>query len=104
MIRLTLAYIPMAAVVISRTVDSLGEALIFLGAIAVALEALRRVVGKPAMRLYLKADKAFDELTKFPAWRDRVDHRLDSIEHQTGADLTVEHHIHHDHHDVPNDP
>lgn len=97
MIRLAIGYyLVLGAVVISRTVDSLGEALIFLGAVAVALEALRRVVGKPAMALYRKADRAFDELTKFPAWRDEVDRRLDSIERQTGADLTVKHEIHHD--------
>jgi hypothetical protein len=100
-IRLAAAYAVMTAIVISRTVDSIGEALIFLGAVAVALEALRRVVGKPAMKLYRKADNAFDELTKFPAWRDKVDGRLDGIERQTGADLTVKHEIHHDHHDSP---
>lgn len=96
MIRLTLAYMVMAAVVISRTVDSIGEVLIFLGAMAVALEALRRVIGKPLAALYRKADKAFDELAGFPAWRNDVDRRLDLIESQVGADLTVRHELHHD--------
>ena len=100
MIRLLVANMVMAAVVISRTVDSVGEAVVFLGAVAVALEALRRVVGKPVVALYRKADRAFDLVSSIPVRLDRLEHRLDKVDRQTGADLTVRHELHHDTHDL----
>lgn len=80
-----------AAITLVNSIDSLGEAVIYLGALLGALEVIRRVVIKPVVALYHKVNRGIDELFELPAWRRRTDHRLEQIEEKVTADVTVKH-------------